>query len=323
MTQPSYLPAIGFSELMFTVLTPTFNRAHTLGRAYRSLIQQHRRDFEWLVVDDGSTDDTAAMIKVWQAEAAFPIRYANQPNGHKKVALNHGFRLACGKFTVILDSDDALTPDALAIFAAAWNTIPQDEQHHFSGIRALCIDPEGEIVGDPFPADPFDASANELLYRHGIRGEKLSCDRTELLRRFPFPEDVKGLVPEQVLWSQLSRNHLCRCVNAPVRIYYDSTDSLSRQLATSAQVEDVDGLSFAYNFILDHDRGWFFANPLILIKAAANRKRFLLHLRRARGTRCYRLTTIGGRLLALAFGWIGHLLFWRDKRCRQRLSGNL
>ena len=305
-------PVADPNRLLFTILTPTFNRAHTLNRVYRSLVAQRRGDFEWLVVDDGSTDATAEFVAAWGAEAPFPIRYVRQSNGHKKVALNNGFRLARGEFTVILDSDDALTPDALAVFAAAWESIPSHERHRFSGIRGLCIDAAGEVVGDNFPADPLDASANELLYRHRIQGEKLSCDRTTLLRRFPFPEDVKGLVPEQVLWSQLSRDYKCRCVNEPVRVYHDSIDSLSRRLAAAACSEDVDGLSFAYNFVLDHDRGWFFANPLILIKGAANRTRFLCHLRKMGSGRRYRLSTFGGRLLALTFGWIGYLLYWRD-----------
>ncbi len=303
---------------LFTILTPTFNRERTLERAYRSVAKQQHRDFEWLIVDDGSTDGTAAMVAAWQAEAAFPIRYVHQPNGHKKVALNRGFLLARGEFIVILDSDDALTPDALALFAAAWDSILPEEQNRFCGVRALCVDHAGDIVGDRFPTDPFDASANELLYRYAVHGEKLSCDRTELLRRFPFPEDVKGLVPEQVLWSQLSRDYQCRCINAPVRVYYDSADSLSRRLTSSARLEDVDGLSFAYNFILDHDRSWFFVRPVVLIKAAANRTRFLLHLRQIQRARRYRLTTIGGRLLALAFGWIGYYLYWRDLSAHRR-----
>lgn len=297
---------------LFTILTPTFNRGHTLDRVYRSLSAQRRGDFEWLVVDDGSTDDTAAIVGVWQSKGRFPIRYVHQPNGHKKTALNTGFRLAQGDFTVVLDSDDALTADALDIFASAWNSIPATDRDRFSGIRALCVDPDGTVVGDRFPADPFDASANELLYRHRIKGEKLSCDRTDLLRAFPFPEDVQGLVPEQVLWSQLSRDHQCRCVNSPVRIYHDSQDSLSRKLASSAYSGDVDGLSFAYSFVLDHDRAWFFTNPMIFIKLAANRMRFLCHLRRAGIKRQYPLKTLGGMAISWMFGWIGFVLYWRD-----------
>jgi glycosyltransferase involved in cell wall biosynthesis len=298
----------------FTVLTPTFNRAGTLARAYHSVAAQRCRDFEWLVVDDGSTDATAALVASWQEDAAFPIRYVYRENGHKKAALNTGFRHARGEFTVILDSDDELTPDALAIFAAAWESIPPARRALFSGVRALCVGRDGLVVGDPFPTSPFDASSNELLYRYRIGGEKLSCDRTALLRRFPFPEDVHGLVPEQVLWSQLSQRHRCRCVNEAVRIYHDSTDSLSRRLTSYRYAGDVDGLAFAYSFVLDHDWRWFPASPKILIKVAANRTRFLRHLRDAGSERRYPLATPAARLIALAFGWIGHLLYRRDRR---------
>lgn len=296
----------------FTILTPTFNRAHTLERAYQSLVAQDCPDFEWLVVDDGSTDETAGIVATWQASAPFPIRYVHQPNGHKKVALNTGFKAARGDFTIVLDSDDALTPGALTVFAKAWDDIPTNQRHHFSGIRALCVSSNGEIIGERFPNAPLDASANDLLYRYRIHGEKLSCDRTDLLRLFPFPEDVKGLVPEQVLWSKLSREYKCRCVNEIVRVYYDTSDSLSRKLASASYRNDLEGLAYSYSFVLDHDCGWFFVNPKILIKVSANRRRFLCHLQRKGFEKRYQLTTVGGRLIAITFGWIGHLLYWRD-----------
>lgn len=306
------------ASFRFTILTPTFNRAHTLERVYQSLVAQDRCDFEWLVVDDGSTDGTAGIVTAWQASAPFPIRYVHQSNGHKKVALNTGFKAARGDFTVILDSDDALTPNALTVFARAWEDIPADQRHRFSGIRALCISPDGRVIGEQFPRAPLDASANDLLYRYRVHGEKLSCDRTDVLRLFPFPEDVDGLVPEQVLWSQISRNYKCRCINEPVRIYYDTEDSLSRKLALSSYKNDLEGLAYAYTFVLDHDNGWFFVNPKILIKVAANRDRFLHHLRRNGSKKRYRIMTKGGQAIALAFGWIGYLLYWRDKTRQSR-----
>lgn len=299
--------------MRFTVLTPTYNRAHTLHRVYDSLMVQDCTDFEWLVIDDGSTDDTARLVRQWAADAPFPVRYAWQENAHKKVALNHGFRLARGEFTVIADSDDGLAADALSIFNHEWDGIPDSERSKYAGIRGLCVDPEGRIVGEKFPTDPLDASPNQLLYRYNIKGEKLSCDRTEILRKFPFPEDVVGYVPEQVLWSQISTDYVCRCVNKVVRTYHDSTDSVSQRLASSTYAKDVDGLSYAYTFVIDHDRRWFFSSPTTFVKAAANRVRFLLHLRNGARASRYRLTTIGGRILSLTFGWLGYILYWRDQ----------
>src|SRR5690242_19362698 len=98
---------------LFTVFTPTYNRAHTIERVYRSLCTQNCRDFEWLVVDDGSTDGTEALIRQWQHEAEFPIRYFWQPNAGKHVAMNRGVAEASGSLFLTLDSDDACVPWAL------------------------------------------------------------------------------------------------------------------------------------------------------------------------------------------------------------------
>ncbi|WP_294308025.1 glycosyltransferase family A protein [uncultured Sphingomonas sp.] len=305
----------------FTILTPTFNRAHTLPRAFESLKALLHRDFEWLIVDDGSTDATREIADQFREEADFPVRYEYRENGHKKAALNTGFALARGKLTIILDSDDTLTPDALGIFARAWDSIDTANQDRFCGVRALCIDDAGDIVGDDFPTDPFDASTNEILYRYRITGEKLSCDRTDLLRQFRFPEDVKGLVPEQVLWSTLAKNHVYRCVNQPVRQYFNSNDSLSGKLASADYGADLEGLCYAYSFVLDNEWDWFFVNPKILIKAAGNRKRFLQHLSRQNNARNFPLSTMGGKMIATMFGWLGYMLYWRDSiRCRRLQS---
>ena len=82
---------------LFTVLTPTYNRAHTLARVYDSLCAQIFQDFEWVVVDDGSTDNTRELVEHWCQTAVFPINYVWQPNQHKKTAFNRGVREARGE----------------------------------------------------------------------------------------------------------------------------------------------------------------------------------------------------------------------------------
>src|SRR5207237_1817583 len=104
----------------FTVFTATFNRAHTLPRVYDSLRVQTLTDFEWLVVDDGSTDGTRELVAGWAAQPAFPIRYFHQENSGKHVAENVAVREAHGRFTATLDSDDWYAPDALESSLAAW-----------------------------------------------------------------------------------------------------------------------------------------------------------------------------------------------------------
>ncbi|MDP5238381.1 glycosyltransferase family A protein [Uliginosibacterium sp. 31-16] len=99
----------GSHRSLFTVFTPTYNRAAVL---YDSLCAQTCRDFEWLIVDDGSTDDTRELVARWQSEAGFSIHYVWQKNGHKKTAMNRGAAEARGELFLTLDSDDACLPDA-------------------------------------------------------------------------------------------------------------------------------------------------------------------------------------------------------------------
>ena len=90
----------------FTVFTPTYNRAATLARVYESLQRQTFTDFEWIIVDDGSTDETAELVQQWRSESSFPIRYIWQPNQGKHVAFNRGVELARGELFLPHDSDD-------------------------------------------------------------------------------------------------------------------------------------------------------------------------------------------------------------------------
>lgn len=214
--------------MRFTVFTPTFNRAHTLPRLYESIRRQTVRDFEWVIVDDGSTDGTAELVKQWQqADNDFPIRYFWQPNQHKKVAFNRGVREAQAPWFVPIDSDDELLSDALEQFACMWATIPTWNQARYCAVLGLCVDSQGRIVGDTFPNAPLDADATALWFDYQVNGEKFICLRLEALKAFPFPEDIPDLVPEGVVWFRMARVYTQRCFNMPVRVYHRDVESLT------------------------------------------------------------------------------------------------
>src|SRR5437764_8622953 len=109
---------------LFTVFTPTYNRAHTIKRVFDSLSAQTLREFEWLVVDDGSTDKTSELIAAWAKAVDFPIRYFRQEHSGKHIAYNLAVRAARGQFFLTLDSDDGCVPHALERIAYHWNMIP-------------------------------------------------------------------------------------------------------------------------------------------------------------------------------------------------------
>lgn len=202
---------------LFTVFTPTYNRAHTLDRVYRSLQAQTLRDFEWLIVDDGSTDGTRALVEGWAAEADFSVRYEYQENRGKHIASNRGIALARGELFITADSDDEFVPNALETFQRIWSTIPEAERLGFAGAAGLCVDQAGRPVGDRFPVSPLDSNHLEKKYRYKVKGEKWGFTRTDVMREFPFleTEEMSGF-----RWSDIGRKYRTRFFNEVVRIYY-------------------------------------------------------------------------------------------------------
>ena len=195
-------------QYVFTVFTPTFNRAHTLHRVYESLKAQTYRDFEWLIVDDGSTDNTRKLVEQWQQENLFPIRYLYQENSGKHIAFNRGVREAKGELFLTFDSDDSCVPQALERFKYHWDSIPEDKKEKFSAVTALCINQEGEQIGNSFPFEVTDSDSIEIRTKYGVVGEKWGFQRTEVLKMFPFPE-IPGekFITEGIVWNRLSRQY--------------------------------------------------------------------------------------------------------------------
>jgi len=255
---------------LFTVFTPTYNRAHTIDRVFNSLQAQTLRDFEWLVVDDGSTDNTSELITSWAKIANFPIRYFQQEHSGKHFAHNLAVREARGQFFMLLDSDDACVPQALERLAYHWSTIPERDRANFSSVTGLSKNQYGEIVGDRFPTDPFDATVRERRYIYRLRGEKGSAGRTEVLRRFPFPE-IRGtqFVPEGAIWLEIAKTYKTHCVNEVFRIYYVDDDQTGPTLTSQRSLGDnAPGRLYYYVWLLNNDLEYFFHWPTPFVKAA-------------------------------------------------------
>ncbi len=297
----------------FTVFTPTFNRASLLHRVYDSLKAQTFRDFEWVVVDDGSTDGTREVIAGWLAESDFPIRYFWQPNAHKKTAFNRGVREALGPLFLPWDSDDTAVPEALEMFWTEWQAIDEGSRPAFAGVTALCADEHGAIVGSRFPQDRFDSDPLESVYRYRIQGEKWGFIRTELLRQFPFPEDIPGHVPEGVVWGAIARRYKTRYVNRVVRTYHQEQDSITQTGASGAgAARNAEGHALWARAVLENELGWFFRNPAWFLRMAANHTRFSSHSIHRSPPRRFPVQGFLQRLLLAAMWPVGKLLYLRD-----------
>ena len=255
---------------LFTVFTPTYNRAHTIQRVYDSLRAQTRRDFEWLVIDDGSTDNTSELIASWAKAVDFPIRYFKQKNSGKHIAYNLALREARGRFFLPLDSDDAFTPSVMARVAHHWSEIPDSDKRFFCGIGGLCCDQFGEIVGDRYPSEPLDTDMRELKYVYRVRGEKWVALQTEVARHYPFAEvRATQFIPEGVVWYEIAKTYKIRWFNEVYRVYYadDATTGVTLTQRRNLS-ENAPGFLYYYLWLLNNDLDYFFRSPMPFLKAA-------------------------------------------------------
>ena len=304
--------------MFFTIFTPTFNRAHTLHRVFDSLKQQTIQDFEWLIVDAGSTDDTQKLVETFAKEATFPIRYFFQENQGKHIAINRGVAQAKGDFFLIHDSDDACVPESLAIFKKYWAAIPSAQQPHFCGIASRCQYQNGTPVGKKtLPNNGIlDVSTLDLSYRYGINYEMWRLFRTDILRGYPFPEHIKkATVPEGLIWTKIGERYKTRFVNDFLRIYFveDGHESLIN-VKTPMSQRNLQGSLLYYRQVLNAHITYFLHAPLIISTACVHFIRFSLKEKISLIEQVSSLTTVFGRLLFLVFFPIGFLFFLKDKK---------
>lgn len=187
-----------------TIFTPTYNRRYRIDDLYKSLCAQTRTDFEWLVVDDGSTDGTDSYFQgLLDTGSAFPIRYFKKENGGKHRAINYALPLAEGELFFIVDSDDCLVPDAIEKLFS-W-VVTLDESHKWAGVSGLKGRTESEAVGERNSKSEYvDAKCNERI-KHHLTGDHSEAYFTEVLRAYPFPEfEGEKFVVEDTVWDRIA-----------------------------------------------------------------------------------------------------------------------
>lgn len=223
-----------------TVFTPLYNRKDLLPRLYESLTRQTCRSFEWLIVDDGSSDGSYELAKELAAqEDRFSVRVIKAPrNGGKHRAVNIGTPLAKGFLFFIVDSDDALTPDAIEK-VLTWEKSIRDEQS-FAGLGFLKADLSGKIVGTTFQTQTCDCTTLERP-AHGITGDKAEVFYTDVIRRYPYPEfEGEKYVTPAVVWDQIAHAGLkIRWINEIIYLCEYQAEGLTanwdRNLANNPQ----------------------------------------------------------------------------------------
>lgn len=310
--------------MTFTVFTATYNRVDTLHRVYDSLRQQTFRDFEWLIVDDGSSDKTEELVRQWQGQANFLVRYYRQANQGKAVAANYAVQKAKGLLFLPLDADDACVPTALERFHFHWRSIPEILQPTFSAVTALCVDENGKLIGTRFPRDIMDSNSAEIRYRYHVRGEKWGFQRTDIMRAHLFPTDTAyRAIPESIIWNAIARKYQTRFVNEILRIYYQRHYKNSKQrnqFIASAAVGDPYGHAVWHRSALNDNLKWFRYSPLEFARNAAHFVRFSLNSGVSFSEQYSELTNWLAKALWLITLPFGLLVHWRDRSMVTKIS---
>ena len=167
---------------LLTVFTPTYNRAHTLLRTYQSLCQQNCKDFVWLIIDDGSMDNTRELVKKWQDEQNdFKIKYIYKENGGMHTAHNIAYENIDTELNMCIDSDDCLAENAINDILSTWDKI---KDCGYAGIIGLDSDLKGNIIGKAFPRDLKETTLGSY-YAKGGEGDKKLIYRTDVIKKYP------------------------------------------------------------------------------------------------------------------------------------------
>lgn len=223
-------------DIRFSIFTATYNRAKYLNRLYSSLKSQTFKDFEWIIIDDGSTDDTENVVQSFINEQKLKkIKYLKKDNGGKHTAWKLADRVFSAPYVIAIDSDDTLLPGALEIFNRYWEQLESSQDYHlFWEVKGRCQNEKGELLGGALPDKIFDSNTDEMVFKYGFKKEMHACRKSIVLRNeasvpenFPFQEKCNNF-SESIRWSRAGKKFKTRYFDEVVRTYYsDAEDSLT------------------------------------------------------------------------------------------------
>lgn len=286
--------------MTITIFTPTYNRGYTLPRLYQSLIKQTEGDFEWLIVDDGSVDNTEDVVRRFIDEGILKIEYYKVSNSGKHSAINFGVKKAKGSLFFIVDSDDWLASQAVERILYHFSRIESDEQ--FAGVVGLRAFENGERVGGEINFDILDCSYLELRYVRKIKGDMVEVFKTDILRQYAFPAfQNEKFCPEALVWNRIGRTYKMRHFCEKVGFCEYLPDGLTAKI-TRLRMESPEASLLYYSEL--------YRMPVPVgqkIKAAINYWRFSYNSKR---NYLSKLKQIGWETLGLMP--VGYILYKRD-----------
>ncbi len=258
------------SEVKITIVTPSYNRAHTLTRVYDSLKKQTFRDFKWIIMDDGSTDNTKEIVDNFKSEGLLEIEYFWNENQHKFITVFEGIKKVTSQYFMIVDSDDSYPTDSLQILFDEVEKI--SNQDEYISVIGLSQYTDGKIVGNQYPNNGFDGSIFDMRYKYKVRGDKFGIFITktyqQLLKNFDYsPYKNKGYIPQSVFFNTYDADGVqTKFVNKVVRNYHLDDDDVNSVSNTRWTGKNTFGLMEGYRSFLNSYGAKLFSYPKALIR---------------------------------------------------------
>ena len=214
------------SNIDISVITATYNRANTINRVFESLKKQTFKNFEWIIIDDGSNDGTKEVIEEFKKNADFPIIYKWQKNQGKHIAINEGLKYCKGEYCTKIDSDDEIKSNSFEILISEWNKIPINERKKYKSVTARCYDPiTGKKIGKKMSRNRIDCSSLDARYKYKMKYERWGLSRTKIEKEYFSPEINGHFYPEAIIQDLQAKKYIERYIDIPLRGYYKDTSN--------------------------------------------------------------------------------------------------
>ena len=212
--------------MKFTIFTPTFNRKELLEKLYKSLQKQTYKDFEWLIVDDGSADGTKEKVEEFLSEKKLDIKYYFKENGGKQRAYNFATDKANGELFICLDSDDEYVENGLETILKYWKKY--EKNSNIAGMGYLSTYPNREVIGSSFPEKEMVSTQFDIYNKYGVKGDKGLMFRTEIIKKYKFPVfDDEKFITEAVVYNRICEKYKMVYVNEKIEIKEYQEDGLT------------------------------------------------------------------------------------------------
>ena len=218
------------SENFITIFTPTFNRAYTLPKLYESLTKQTSKDFTWLIIDDGSTDNTQELVKGWIKKNNITIIYYKQPNQGKSLAHNKGVNMTRTELFTCVDSDDYLNNCAVEEIIKAWRN--NKENPNIIGVLAYKENVKDDHIVMYINESIVSTTLRDGYRKHDLKGDMMLIYRTNILNKYAFPKiEGEKFVPEAYLYDLLDQNGELVVLNKTLYYYEYLNDGYTNSMA--------------------------------------------------------------------------------------------